>query len=658
MLSFINSFILPFFLAALIPLVLHLLNRTRTREFDFSAVHFLKSIEASRIKKVRLLQLLLILIRTLLIIALVLIFARLIWAGTRDNGAGQTTAVIILDDSYSMQTYLRGTPLFDQTLHTLEKMLAFFDEKDRIFVIRGSGGQVDSPVPRGPLGRRYRAGNGTFHWPLLYPAIDSLFTRFPNSHRELFLLSDLRVAAYDSSRLRQQARFYYHSPAADAPVNISIDSVYLAASPEGNGAAYTFNILLKNHSPKPLATTVRLFREDQLAGRRFVELKAGEAKETALDYEPGATGRHLLRFELDNDDLTLDNRYYYVLNIPERLSVLYVSGRPDTMMQAAVAALNQIPRLHILSVPLYRWQTVNDADYDLLLFQAPASLKPSDIDKMKNFLSSGRRLILIPQDADKSAEYNAILKKISGKSPVKNYISYPGRGFMNLRLPPAALRASLRENTKKRSPDYIPFYRYYTLKGGRAPLFFENKAPFYIEHDNLRLFAADFNPAWGALPTRSSFIPFLALQLISGGSVSPPAARVGQVLSFNPPPFSGTAAHAIRLPDGRTLPARLYHNGERWLVKTGHTATPGFYTLLRGGRPLIIKAVNIDPREWRPVNRDMPGTALHSPTKESWREQVVNRRRGMEFTTYFIILALLLAAAEMILIKKLETGAK
>ncbi len=654
MLSFINSFILPFFLAALIPLVLHLLNRTRTREFDFSAVHFLKSIEASHIKKVRLLQLLLILIRTLLIIALVLIFARLIWAGTRDSGAGQTTAVIILDDSYSMQTYLRGAPLFDQALHSLEKILAFFDEKDRVFVIRGSGGPVDSPAPREPLGRRYRAGNGTFHWPQLYPAIDSLFTRFPNSHRELFLLSDLRVASYDSSRLRQHPRFYYHSPAAEDPVNISIDSVYQ----EGNGAAYTFNIVLKNHSSKPLATTLRLFREDRLAGRRFVELKAHETKEAALEYEPGKPGRHLLRFELDNDDLTLDNHYYYVLNIPERLSVLYVFGRPDTMMRAAAAALNQMPRLNILSVPLYRWQTVNDADYDLLLFQAPASLKPSDIDKMKNFLSSGRRLILIPQDADKSAEYNALLKKISGIAPVKNYISYSGRGFMNLRLPPGALRASLRENTKKRSPDYIPFYRYYTLKGGRAPLLFENKTPFYIEHDNLRLFAADFSPAWGALPTRSSFIPFLALQLIAGGSASPPSARVGQVLSFNPPPFSGTAAHAIRLPDGRTLPARLYHDGESWRVKTGHTAMPGFYTLLRGGRPLISKAVNIDPREWRPVNRNMPGTALRSPTRENWREQVVNSRRGMEFTTYFIILALLLAAAEMILIKKLETGAK
>ncbi|HED11777.1 MAG TPA: hypothetical protein ENJ10_13880 [Caldithrix abyssi] len=658
MLTFINSFILPFLLAAFIPLLLHLLNRTRTRKFDFSAVHFLKSIEASRIKKVRLLQILLIVIRTLLIIALIMIFARLILATTRGDGNGQTTAVIILDDSYSMQSYHRGAPLFDRSVQAVQKMLSYFDENDRLFLLSGSRARL-TPLHRGmDLSRLFRAGSGRFHWSALYPKIDSLFRAFPNSHEELYLFSDLRLAPYDSSRLQHKPRFFYFNPGGDQTnANLSIDSVSQTVRNAEAHQPWPFEVTVRNHARRDMAATIRLFEGDRLVNRRFAEVAAQQQAVLTLDYEPQTGGEHRLRFELDNDDLSLDNRYYYVLNIPEQLRVLYVYGRTDSMMQVAMDVLNGLPRLKIESVPLYRWQTMSNEAFDVLLFQAPAGLKTSDITKMRQFINRGRHLIFIPQDEDKSDAYNALFKKLNRRTPVESYVSLSGQGFMNLRLPAGALQASRRGQSKKQDVSYIPFRRYYKLRvTNPAPLLFENGAPFYMEDKNLTLFAADLNTQWGALPTESAFIPFLALQLLSRSRSPRPTGKVGHPLYFYPGTFSGTASWEIRLPNGQTRAARLQYQNEKWLVKTEHTEHPGFYTLMRNGRPLQSLAVNIDHRELIPPRAAMKGTALPDLSAESWQSLVLNRRRGMEFTLYFIILAIMLAFAEMMVIKKLEKG--
>ncbi len=658
MLTFINSFILPFFLAALIPLVLHLLNRTRTREFDFSAVNFLKSIEASRIKKVRLLQILLILIRTLLIIAIILIFARLILAGSRGDGKGQTTAVILLDDSYSMQSYDQGASLFDRALQSVRKTVSYFDDNDRVFLISATGGQPVSVNGKANFFRRFHATNGRFQWTPLYPVIDSLFNTFPNSHEELFLFSDMRIASYDSTHLRSNPRFFYFNPARHSvTTNLSLDTVFQAARPTDIQQPYPFKATIYNHSRHDMATTIRLFEGDQLVSRHFTEVRAQAKSQQTLTYEPQKGGEHLLRFELDSDDLSLDNSYYYVLNIPERLRVLYVYGQPDSIMRVALDVLNRLPRLQISSVPLYRWQTLSNETFDVLLFQAPADLKKSDIGKMKRFLTLGRHLIFIPQDENRAKAYNALLKDLSGRSPVESYVSLTGGGVMNLRLPSGALQASRRERSPGHGVSYIPFRRYYKLrKTGAAPLLFENKAPFFIEEHNLTLFAANLNTNWGALPTESAFIPFLALQLLSRSHATRPAGMVGRPLSFYPGALPGTASWEIRLPNGQTRSAGLQYQGDKWLVKTASTESPGFYTLLRNGRPVQSLAVNIDHRELVPPLSPPYGTELPDLSPESWQSRVLNRRRGMEFTLYFIILAIILAFTEMVVIKKLEKG--
>ena len=107
MLTFINSLILGLLSAALIPVLIHLFNRQKPRKIQFSALQFLLKLEKRRLKRIRIYQYLLILVRTLLILFLVFAFARPTLTGQAilPDQTARTTAVLLLDSGINMRAF-------------------------------------------------------------------------------------------------------------------------------------------------------------------------------------------------------------------------------------------------------------------------------------------------------------------------------------------------------------------------------------------------------------------------------------------------------------------------------------------------------------------------------------------------------------------------
>ncbi|MDP6878259.1 MAG: BatA domain-containing protein, partial [Candidatus Marinimicrobia bacterium] len=70
--SFLFPSVLWGLLASLIPLIIHLVSQRAATTIDFPSIQHIKALEGESIKKLRIIQWLLILIRTLIIICLVL----------------------------------------------------------------------------------------------------------------------------------------------------------------------------------------------------------------------------------------------------------------------------------------------------------------------------------------------------------------------------------------------------------------------------------------------------------------------------------------------------------------------------------------------------------------------------------------------------------
>ena len=90
--TFLNGAFLFAALAALLPLLIHLISRRRVATIDFSSLRFLKELERKRIRRVRLRQILLLIVRSLIILAAALSLARPTLKGSFGGGAHAKTS--------------------------------------------------------------------------------------------------------------------------------------------------------------------------------------------------------------------------------------------------------------------------------------------------------------------------------------------------------------------------------------------------------------------------------------------------------------------------------------------------------------------------------------------------------------------------------------
>jgi len=107
--SFLNPLFLFGLAAAAIPILIHLFTRRRPREVLFPSLEFLSEVHHSEIRRLKLKQWLLLLLRTLAIAALALAMARPALRGSA-SGAGRaaTLVVALVDESGSMRAQAEG----------------------------------------------------------------------------------------------------------------------------------------------------------------------------------------------------------------------------------------------------------------------------------------------------------------------------------------------------------------------------------------------------------------------------------------------------------------------------------------------------------------------------------------------------------------------
>ncbi|MCZ6677578.1 MAG: BatA domain-containing protein, partial [Candidatus Poribacteria bacterium] len=102
--GFLNPVFLFGMLAAAVPLLIHLWSRRQAKTVDFSSLMFLLVAHRQNVRRIQLKNLLILILRMLIIILIALALARPLlknqfsFAGAR----AKTSAVIVLDNSYSM----------------------------------------------------------------------------------------------------------------------------------------------------------------------------------------------------------------------------------------------------------------------------------------------------------------------------------------------------------------------------------------------------------------------------------------------------------------------------------------------------------------------------------------------------------------------------
>ena len=410
---FLHGALLGFLGALGLPVLVHLLTLRRRRAVDIPTLRFLREIESTRIKRVRLTRWWLLLARLLFLAALVVAFARPVLqsrAAFLPRGGEPLSLLLVLDDSASSRLPAPGGRSAWETARAAAlDRLQRLEPRDRVWL----GGLADPGSLAGPLSpdaarRRLAAWGPSWAAARAEETLEAglaALRRDGGARRQVVLLTDLRL---EPPRLADSL-WPPALPALLAP----LPTLPAGAAPQGVGLR---GGLLRGD--RPLALDVELAGEGTGAGLSVAvvveeETRAGHPVAEAegapwtarerLEFrlpEPGwLRGRVVVQAAAAGDaagavDLP------FVLRVPERRRVLVHVG-DDAVRRAVEAALVPDERygrgLELVRPAGGSLAAVDPASVDQLVLALGRSLPAADVRALRALAAHGVRLLVLPE---------------------------------------------------------------------------------------------------------------------------------------------------------------------------------------------------------------------------------------------------------------------
>jgi hypothetical protein len=416
--TFLNPVVLLGLAAAAIPLILHLLNLRKLRTIEFSSLRFLKELQQTKIRRLKLRQIILLIIRTLIIVFIVLTFARPTLHGTFFGSGSQahSTMVIILDNTFSMSAADNHGERFKQAKDAAIRITEMLKEGDEAYFIRLS------EIPHATIGPAThdieslkKIINESATSAIRRSIGDALRTsaklleHSSNANKEIYIITDrqqtelaLPTRGAESLRLfSAQTHLYLVPIGSDAVPNTSIDSLSIVSTILEKDKPISLFVSVRNWSPNPLINYVL---STYISGKKSAQ--------NSINVEPWATGSleitataqqtGLLRgyVELEDDAIEIDNRRYFVLSIPEETKVAILAGSAldSRFIHSALEARSgeQGSVITIEDITQSKLQYIDFNSMDVVISVNITSFNSGICTRLKEYVSQGGGLIIFP----------------------------------------------------------------------------------------------------------------------------------------------------------------------------------------------------------------------------------------------------------------------
>ena len=681
--TFLNPFFLFGLAAASVPVLIHLLTRRRPKRVEFSSVEFLREVRLAEMRRFRLREWILLLLRALAVAALALALSRPAVRGSGGGGRGSTTALLLLDRSYSMRAREGDRALFERAKARSLEVLDALEAEDRVQVMtfdtrakalfaepvedHGRARTAIEALEPGAATTDLEAG--------LSAALDAL-TRSPALHRELYVFTDLQRAglgreAPSRSLPSGLGVTFLAAGAPAAPANHAASearyrsgetpAVQVGVREFGDASATTAGSVSGSAS-RDVPVTLRAMMTPgnwREAGRGFVPLAGTEGSALVIARQPIDLAGEAV---LGEDALAFDDHRVFAAGQSGATRLAYVSGEANDPLALALQAGEESGRVSLSKLAPEAVTTASLAGKDAIVLDDVGALGEGSLQAVVDFARAGGGVLLVLGTHTDPSFVNGRLfealggMQIQGREPAK-----AERGAWALR------RAAVGHPALAGFPDavgeaisqakFTSAWRVDPGSEGRVLASFAPDLPALIERERVLVFTSDATGAWSDFPFSGSFLPFWLQSLAALAQGNSPDLVPGERLDLPAPPGGAAAVWTLRSPKGEEIPlqARLASGSTRLLSPPLEDA--GLYLVMGSGRPLRAVAVNPDLREsdlarLSPAEVQARWRALHArvvPLSADAARAVREGRYGREMWREFLLLALLLLAAETIL---------
>jgi hypothetical protein len=683
--TFLNPAILFGLLAAAIPIIIHLLNLRKLKKIEFSTLQFLKELQKNKIRKIKLKQWLLLALRVLIILCIVTAFARPTLVGVSVGGttsAAKTTAVFILDDTFSMSVVDQDGSYFNQAKESIKDILNQFEEGDEfgLILVSHSASEIEITSNRSKFEQAIGASTISYASGKLNNAIikaAQLISEAKNFNKEIYLFSDFQKGRLVlnneitdlKEQLGEQVRLYSFDYHGKEVFNFGIEDLKINTQIFERDKPIKFDATVKNYSERAKDNlVVSLFINGERLAQQSLNLNPGESKIANLEASAKTFGFNEALVEIEEDDILEDDKRFTSFFIPEKIPVLILADNlNDTkLIEAALKSVSEQGYFDLTVKKVEQISGTQLNNFQVMMISSSNFVNAKE--KVNQFLSSGKGVIIFSSSEFNASGFNNSLNSIGVSTSTSLVKTERGQ---SIKFSEIDFNHPVFENifidTKKKQVESPEFYSYYKLNPGvkgKVIISLEDESPFLSEYSigggKILLFSSSPVFSWNDFPIKSIFAPLItkSVMYLSTNDKSEAGSLTGETVNVNVSERTLPQIKVVR-PDNREEFVNMDEGQRSDFLSYNSTSIAGNFKFFSGEKLLATISVNTDPAEsvtkylsqsefddyLEKIN--FSGKHIKIDKNENPAQMILQARFGSELWRYFVIIAILLALVEM-----------
>ncbi|PYT09481.1 MAG: hypothetical protein DMF60_02520 [Acidobacteria bacterium] len=606
--AFLNPIFLLGAMAAALPVLVHLVRRTRAPRIQFPSLMFLRKIEQKTIRRRKLRNLLLLLMRCAALLLLALAFARPFFTGSNPVSASgdHISTVILVDGSYSM----RYGDVFNRARQSARNMIndAAADEQLSI-VFFAKSYQVLMPLKADHAEaaaalNQMQPGLDSTDYLQAIQAGDAILKDAGRGQHRIYLISDFQDAGWNRAapqvKLAPDVKLFPIDVSDAKAANLAASGVI--ADPVVYAQKYAGKIVARfsNFGLEDVDTAAVEFKLNDLpVERKPLKLTAGATHNVEFTGFNVPDGSNRATVEITGDSFTLDNKFFFAIRRDNQTRVLAIDtagrGRSESffLQQSLAAGENN---QHALTAKTAGSVNPSELDpYRVVIVNDALGITEGLAAGLRNFVERGGGLILAAGKHTDASDFNRLLGSIA-PAQLGEVVQSRGYALMSQVKTDHPIFGAFARSGRLTSTRVYGYHRATAKEGALTIAALDDGSPILVEgsagRGKVLLITTTLDTSWNDLPLTPMFLPLVRQMLeYLGGREAASSYTIGQ--AFNTPADKDGSLPAIDTPGGKRVDdARRNSSGEQSV----DAAEIGFYRLRYRDRDEFV-AVNLDTKE-------------------------------------------------------------
>jgi hypothetical protein len=596
------SLLNPYFLiglgAVLLPVIAHLISKKSGTKKRFAALTFLLASQGETARRSNIKDLFLLLLRSLIIVLLVIVFAKpAVFSFTRLGAHDAGSIAFIIDNSFSMG-YSNNFGTAKNKAKELIESLPDGSFATVLPLVQTGKSKLGITQDKRKMKRDLKSIELSNSYTDNERRIEEAFgllQNTPNQRKEVLFFTDLQRNGWTNEDIHRDWLTLIDVSEAEVLHNNAVTDFNIKETEELIRSDVAVTNFQDTESGKILASI--FINDNELRGFFQIEPESTQQKQFSYHKSQIPAGEIISRVEITPDNLEVDNKRYFVLPREEGMRVLIVDGDPREIarlsesfyINGALETLSEVLTLNLQLKDNDSFISEDLENYDLIFMANVGDITPNKSEEIKKFIKNGGTLIIFLGNRIRSNVYNKLLYDVLpaeiGSTTEGEFTLVPENFYLEL----------VKNKDRLKGVNVNKLYNLIPTEKSHIIMSASNKFPFMIKNDVAKgtviLFASTADLSWNNLSLSPLYLPIIKKLFdlpVSKKSLDRNIS-VGDELTIE----IGDDLDEVTVID----PLGKKYNINRENTKFLNTYVPGIYKVENERNTLYSFAVNIDPVE-------------------------------------------------------------